>query len=178
MSGKTEITDQEFVESIVKAIVDHPEEVVTGRTLDERGVLIQLTVNREDMGKVIGREGRTAKAIRSLLRVFGARNESRINLKIVDPEGGSADPEGTVSSDPEGTVSSDPEGTVSSDPEGTVSSDPEGTVSSDVSESDGDKPARAEKPAKTESKTEPQAEVPAPAVEPVATSEEKATGVF
>src|SRR3989344_2282592 len=154
MSGKTEITDQEFVESIVKAIVDHPDEVVTGRTLDERGVLIQLTVNREDMGKVIGREGRTAKAIRSLLRVFGARNESRINLKIVDPEGGSADPEGTVSSDPEGTVSSD------------------------VSESDGDKPARAEKPAKTESKTEPQAEVPAPAVEPVATSEEKATGVF
>lgn len=91
MSGKTEITDQEFVESIVKAIVDHPEEVVTGRTLDERGVLIQLTVNREDMGKVIGREGRTAKAIRSLLRVFGARNESRINLKIVDPEGGSGD---------------------------------------------------------------------------------------
>src|SRR3989344_4589577 len=87
MSGKTEITDQEFVESIVKAIVDHPDEVVTGRTLDERGVLIQLTVNREDMGKVIGREGRTAKAIRSLLRVFGARNESRINLKIVDPEG-------------------------------------------------------------------------------------------
>jgi len=91
MSGKTEITDQEFVENIVKAIVDHPDEVVTGRTLDERGVLIQLTVNREDMGKVIGREGRTAKAIRSLLRVFGARNELRINLKIVDPEGEAAD---------------------------------------------------------------------------------------
>ncbi len=87
MSATPEITDQEYVENIVKAIVDHPEEVVTGRTLDERGVLIQLTVNREDMGKVIGREGRTAKAIRSLLRVFGARNESRINLKIVDPEG-------------------------------------------------------------------------------------------
>ena len=63
MSGKTEITDQEFVESIVKAIVDHPEEVVTGRTLDERGVLIQLTVNREDMGKVIGREGRNIRAL-------------------------------------------------------------------------------------------------------------------
>ncbi|MEK7170986.1 MAG: KH domain-containing protein [Patescibacteria group bacterium] len=91
MPANTEITDQEFVESIVKAIVDHPDEVVTGRTLDERGVLIQLTVNREDMGKVIGREGRTAKAIRSLLRVFGARSESRINLKIVDPEGGSED---------------------------------------------------------------------------------------
>ena len=101
MTAKTEITDQEYVESIVKAIVDHPEEVVTGRTLDERGVLIQLTVNREDMGKVIGREGRTAKAIRSLLRVFGARNESRINLKIVDPEGGSvAIPEESAASAP------------------------------------------------------------------------------
>lgn len=87
MTAKQEITDQEFVENIVKAIIDHPEEVITARTLDERGVLIQLTVNREDMGKVIGREGRTAKAIRSLLRVFGARNDSRINLKIVDPEG-------------------------------------------------------------------------------------------
>lgn len=91
MPGKTEITDQEFVENIVKALVDNPDDVLTGRTLDERGVLIQLTVNRADMGKVIGRDGRTAKAIRSLLRVFGARNDARINLKIVDPEGGSAD---------------------------------------------------------------------------------------
>ena len=89
MPGKNELTDQEFVENIVKAIVDHPDEVVTGRTLDERGVLIQLTVHQEDMGKVIGREGRTAKALRSLLRVFGARNESRVNLKIVNPEGDS-----------------------------------------------------------------------------------------
>jgi len=87
MTAKHEITDQEFVESIVRALVDNPEDVVTARTLDERGVLIQLTVNRADMGKVIGRDGRTAKAIRSLLRVFGARNDARINLKIVDPEG-------------------------------------------------------------------------------------------
>ncbi len=85
--AKLEISDQEFVESIVKALVDNPDDVVTTRTLDERGVLIQLTVNREDMGKVIGREGKTAKAIRSLLRVFGARNDSRINLKIVEPDG-------------------------------------------------------------------------------------------
>lgn len=91
MTDKQEITDQEFVENIVKALVDSPEEVVTSRSLDERGVLIQLTVNRADMGKVIGREGRTAKAIRSLLRVFGARNDSRINLKIVDPEGEAAE---------------------------------------------------------------------------------------
>lgn len=83
-----EMTDQEYVESIVKPIVDHPDEVVTNRTLDERGVLIQLTVNQGDMGKVIGREGRTAKSIRSLLRVFGARTDARINLKIVEPDGG------------------------------------------------------------------------------------------
>ncbi len=88
MTDITEMSDQEYVESIVKPIVDHPEEVVTNRTLDERGVLIQLTVNREDMGKVIGREGRTAKSIRSLLRVFGARSNARINLKIVEPDGG------------------------------------------------------------------------------------------
>jgi len=82
-----EMTDQEYVESMIKPLVDHPNDVVTTRALDERGVLIQLTVNREDMGKVIGREGRTAKAVRSLLRVFGARENARINLKIVEPDG-------------------------------------------------------------------------------------------
>lgn len=87
MSKTAELTDQEFVETIVKPLIDHPDEVVTSRTVDEMGVLIQLTVNREDMGKVIGREGRTAKAIRLLLRVFGSRNNSRINLKIVEPGG-------------------------------------------------------------------------------------------
>jgi predicted RNA-binding protein YlqC (UPF0109 family) len=90
-----EMTDQEYVESIVKPLVDSPDDVVTTRVLDERGVLIQLTVNQNDMGKVIGREGRTAKAIRSLLRVFGARSNARINLKIVEPDGGEVSiPEG------------------------------------------------------------------------------------
>lgn len=87
MTEQTEMTDQEYVESMVRPLVDNPADVVTARTLDERGVLIQLTVNRADMGKVIGREGRTAKAIRSLLRVFGARSNARINLKIVEPDG-------------------------------------------------------------------------------------------
>lgn len=89
-TATTEMTDQEYVESMVKPIVDNPADVVTTRTLDERGVLIELTVNPADMGKVIGREGRTAKAVRSLLRVFGARSDARINLKIVEPEGGEA----------------------------------------------------------------------------------------
>lgn len=80
--------DQAFVEYVVKAIVDHPEEVKTNRSVDERGVLIELTVNPEDMGKIIGKEGRTAKSIRTLLRVLGSRNNARVNLKIIEPEGG------------------------------------------------------------------------------------------
>lgn len=82
-----EMSDQEFVESVVKAIVDEPGKVSTKRTVDEMGVLVELNVAPEDMGKIIGKEGRTAKAIRTLLRVFGAKNNARINLKIVEPEG-------------------------------------------------------------------------------------------
>lgn len=80
--------DQEFVETVVKAIVDEPGDVKTERTVDEMGVLIELTVNPADMGKIIGKEGRTAKSIRTLLRVLGAKNNARVNLKIVEPEGG------------------------------------------------------------------------------------------
>ncbi len=82
-----ELTDQGFVEMVVKAIVDNPDAVSTKRTVDEMGVLVELTVSPDDMGKIIGKEGRTAKAIRTLLRVFGAKNNARINLKIVEPEG-------------------------------------------------------------------------------------------
>lgn len=79
--------DQKFVEDVVKAIVDVPDKVKTERTIDEMGVLIQLTVDPEDMGKIIGKEGKTAKALRTLLRVLGAKNNARVNLKIVEPEG-------------------------------------------------------------------------------------------
>jgi len=79
--------DQKFIEDIVKAIVDSPDDVKTERTIDERGVLIKLYVNPSDMGKIIGKEGKTAKAIRTLLRVYGARSNARLNLKIVEPEG-------------------------------------------------------------------------------------------
>ena len=80
--------DQEFVETVVKAIVDNPTDVKTKRSVDEMGVLIELTVSPEDMGKIIGKEGRTAKSIRTLLRVLGAKNNARVNLKIIEPEGG------------------------------------------------------------------------------------------
>jgi len=82
-----EMTDQGFVEMVVKAIVDNPDKVSTSRSVDEMGVLVELTVDPSDMGKIIGKDGRTAKAIRTLLRVFGAKNNARINLKIVEPEG-------------------------------------------------------------------------------------------
>lgn len=78
--------DQEFVESVVKALVEKPEKVQVTRSLDEMGVLLVLTVDKADMGVVIGKEGRTAKAIRTLLRVLGAKNDARVNLKIVDPK--------------------------------------------------------------------------------------------
>lgn len=79
--------DQEFVEFVVKGLVDTPDAVKTNRIIDERGVLITLDVDAKDMGMVIGREGATAKAIRTLLRVVGAKNNARVNLKINEPEG-------------------------------------------------------------------------------------------
>ena len=80
--------DVQFVEYVVKSIVDHPDDVHLERTIDEMGVLLTLKVNAEDMGNVIGRSGQTAKAIRTLLRVVGAKNNARVNLKILEPEGG------------------------------------------------------------------------------------------
>lgn len=79
--------DQQFVEFVVKSLVDHPDDVKTERTVDEMGVLITLHLNPQDMGQVIGRMGQTAKAIRTLLRVVGAKHKARVNLKIYEPEG-------------------------------------------------------------------------------------------
>jgi len=79
--------DQLFVESVVKQIVNHPDDVKTDRIVDERGVLITLHINPEDMGYVIGRQGQTARAIRILLKIVGAKNNARVNLKIYEPEG-------------------------------------------------------------------------------------------
>ena len=79
--------DQEFVEYVVKALVDNPEKVKVERRVDEMGVLITLDVDATDMGKIIGRDGATAKALRTLLRVVGMKNNARVNLKINEPEG-------------------------------------------------------------------------------------------
>ncbi|MCI0597548.1 KH domain-containing protein [Candidatus Parcubacteria bacterium] len=80
--------DQAFLEYVVKALVDNPEAVVIVRTVDEMGVLLTLTVSAEDMGKIIGRDGNIAKAIRTLLRVVGMKHNARVNLKVNEPVGG------------------------------------------------------------------------------------------
>ena len=83
--------DQAFLEYVIKGLVNHTEDVVVVRSVDEMGVLLVLTVNPEDMGKVIGKDGNTAKALRILLRVVGMKNNARVNLKINEPVGGKRD---------------------------------------------------------------------------------------
>jgi predicted RNA-binding protein YlqC (UPF0109 family) len=82
--------DQQFIEYIVKSVVGHPDEVKIERRIDEKGVLLELSVNPEDLGRVIGKRGATAQSLRTLLRALGTKNDARYNLKIIDtgyPEG-------------------------------------------------------------------------------------------
>lgn len=95
MSAENEL-DYKFLESTVKSLVDNPDDVKIERTVDEMGVLLTLNVNPEDMGKIIGRQGNTAKAIRILLRVVGMKNNARVNLKINEPENGKRSESTTV----------------------------------------------------------------------------------
>lgn len=91
-----DMQDKEFVEYVLKTVVDNPDDVKVDRTIDEMGVLLSVSVNPDDMGKVIGKSGQTAKAIRTLLKVVGAKHDARVNMKIIEPEdgqgGGSAAP--------------------------------------------------------------------------------------
>lgn len=79
--------DQQFVEYVVKSLVEHPDDVVVERIIDEKGVLLTLTVNPEDLGRVIGKRGGTAQSLRTLLRALGTKNDARYNLKIVNNDG-------------------------------------------------------------------------------------------
>lgn len=92
--------DAQFLEFVVKALVENQDAVKINRTVDEMGVLLTLAVDPVDMGKVIGRAGNTAKAIRTLLRVVGMKNNARVNLKINEPEGFSREDRPQVSSSP------------------------------------------------------------------------------
>jgi len=82
-----QFVEQQFLEYVVKSIVNHPDDVKAERTVDERGVLLTLHVNPEDMGYVIGRDGQTARALRILLKIVGAKSDARVNMKIYEPEG-------------------------------------------------------------------------------------------
>jgi uncharacterized protein len=84
--------DQQFIEYIVKSLVSNPDKVRVERTIDEKGVLLELYVEPEDLGRVIGRNGSTAKSIRILLRALGVKNDARYNLKIVDTNEGERPP--------------------------------------------------------------------------------------
>jgi hypothetical protein len=98
--------DQQFVEYIVKSLVGQPDSVSIERTIDERGVLLKLTVAEDDLGRVIGKRGSTAQSIRTLLRALGTKNDARYNLKIVDPTGGPSAPKPDADAvDSDGAVS-------------------------------------------------------------------------
>jgi uncharacterized protein len=79
--------DQAFIEYVLKLICTNPQAVKVERTIDELGVLITVEIAKEDMGTVIGKNGQTAKSLRTLLRVIGAKENARVNMKIVEPEG-------------------------------------------------------------------------------------------
>lgn len=85
---------QDLLEYIVKSLVDNPDDVKVERKVDEMGVLLTLKVNPQDMGQIIGRQGSTARAIRTLVRIAGLKAQARVNLKIEEPEGGRRAPEG------------------------------------------------------------------------------------
>ena len=86
MTDEDNTVDIEFLEFVVKKIVEYPEEVKVERVIDEMGVLLTLQVHKDDMGKIIGKSGQTAKALRILLRIIGSKNQANVNLKIVEPE--------------------------------------------------------------------------------------------
>ena len=91
-----ESKDKDFLEFLVKSIVDNPDDVNVERKVDEMGVLLTLKVNPQDMGKIVGKRGLTAQSIRSLLRIVGIKNNARVNLKIIEPEGSTRGPRGMV----------------------------------------------------------------------------------
>lgn len=91
----TKDSDKEFLEYVIKALVDNPDDVKIDRKVDEMGVLLSLKVNSEDMGQIIGKDGATARSIRNLVRIVGLKNHARVNLKIEEPAGGTGGRGGT-----------------------------------------------------------------------------------
>ncbi len=107
--------DQQFVEYIVKSLVSNPDAVRVERRIDEKGVLLELSVDGDDLGRVIGKRGATAQSLRTLLRALGTKNDARYNLKIIDPSGGTTqEPKSENQSNNEEVVESDKSDVISS----------------------------------------------------------------
>lgn len=126
--------DQQFIEYVVKSLVGKPDAVHVERRVDEKGVLLELTVDPEDLGRVIGKRGATAQSLRTLLRALGTKNDARYNLKIID--NGAPPPAATSSDD-----------TVAEPPQPANTAAPDDTVDDPVSEGEDSPPAEPDMPA-------------------------------
>ncbi len=131
--------DQQFVEYIVKSLVEHPEDVVVERIIDEKGVLLTLTVNPDDLGRVIGRRGATAQSLRTMLRALGMKNSARYNLKIVNNDRPGEESERTESAPVDTETTSEPDETME-----TVDNSADEPVENEDQESDFAKKSRQE----------------------------------
>ncbi len=130
--------DQQFVEYVVKSLVSKPDAVKVERRIDEKGVLLELTVDPEDLGRVIGKRGATAQSLRTLLRALGTKNDARYNLKIVD----NGEPRPPRSDDRSGETTDEP---ATSTPAAQATSDDDDNGDSDASASGNDRLARTRK---------------------------------
>lgn len=127
-------SDQEFLEYLIKMLVDNPDDVKVARQVDEMGVLLTLDVNPADMGKVIGRSGNTAKAIRILLRVVGMKNNARVNLKINEPAGSTRSMGGSMNERGSMGMRSDMDSGMGGSMQSGMDSSPQGAASRSVDE--------------------------------------------
>lgn len=126
--------DQEFVEFVVKSLVGAPEAVSIERRIDEKGVLLELTVDPEDLGRVIGKRGATAQSIRTLLRALGTKNDARYNLKIIDVGEGYEKPERADNPAADNVYGENDDTTSASDDQSPVSPSPDDDLSSNEDE--------------------------------------------
>ncbi len=139
--------DQQFVEYVVKSLVGNPDAVQIERRIDEKGVLLELTVHPEDLGRVIGKRGATAQSLRTLLRALGTKNEARYNLKIIDNgvAATAADSFSTATSDDDAALASDLPSPVSNSDATSADDDQDDSQSTQVSNDERDRMARHRK---------------------------------
>jgi predicted RNA-binding protein YlqC (UPF0109 family) len=134
--------DEQFVEYIVKSLVGNPDAVKLDRTIDEKGVLLELTVDPEDLGRVIGKRGSTAQSIRTLLRALGTKNDARYNLKIVDVDGGTG--RSRQSSSRDGNMADDTQNSDVTDDNITSTDEPKGEAVEELTDEAPAEPGKSE----------------------------------